>query len=857
MPVSSSTGQFTRVWKFVDHKQAGNNIRRVDLDTALDDLVIGIRSALVSLLGVVNVVDEWDARDPFPTTRPDGKTIKARDAWVVNHDGSTGGQAWEEGDLLMAVVDNPDSTYAGFWLRIHQTTDLLGFTERAEDAADRAEAAADSAEAFADAMVGAYIFGWTGDGTSASITLPFIPNGMESVLIAVKGGVPQDEDNYSLAGAVFSFDEVVPQGMECEIRVALRADTNAVPTTYPIYPTVAAMAADAAALAAIVATSGTVEVRVKGGYIAGDRGAATLLVKAVSGSETTVSQNSLTVAPGFEIMLGSGVKATWPDRRANAVTMGMRNMTMATQSQSEAANDAFLNKLDDMFDDQFTLWLPAGTYWHKYGNGTITDRAAPVVESEGIGKTIIKQADHLDGGGLPFYGTAGSPNPDIESAPVIEIYGGSYGIIRGIEYQARWMRIRGFWIRGSHHIIEHCKASQTCGRAFAASNVTGSEPDTLDAAFSDMEIRDCVAVQSIGTAFSMYGNTNGRITNCVVETCWAEGATTDASDNAIIRGCVFKDVNRFDDQAGLPTEDVWNGESGNGGIGAIGAASCSNIIIADNQFLGSGQDDPTHTSRTRPFIRFRPNKVDNFGLVVTGNLFDGGFVGVHVEALNNTTDAGYLGLHVSRDFTITGNEFRNILLNSAQGHICIDEGCTRGVIAGNSADNGLKIFSNYNVATTPAVDDTTGHIETTVHILDDKNGWGGFGSNQLSAGLDVFPQRSGLWRFAGATSGTKPPTVSGNGEYLHMQQDNSVAFQMLWSGSTLGDTFWYRRYFSAAWAPWRPAGKMQGSNLAGLPSAVDLGAGAMWFCTNETGGAVPLFSDGTDWRRVTDRAVAS
>ncbi len=31
----------------------------------------------------------------------------------------------------------------------------------------------------------------------------------------------------------------------------------------------------------------------------------------------------------------------------------------------------------------------------------------------------------------------------------------------------------------------------------------------------------------------------------------------------------------------------------------------------------------------------------------------------------------------------------------------------------------------------------------------------------------------------------------------------------------------------------------------------------MVFVTDENGGAVPAFSDGSDWRRVTDRAVVS
>lgn len=40
-----------------------------------------------------------------------------------------------------------------------------------------------------------------------------------------------------------------------------------------------------------------------------------------------------------------------------------------------------------------------------------------------------------------------------------------------------------------------------------------------------------------------------------------------------------------------------------------------------------------------------------------------------------------------------------------------------------------------------------------------------------------------------------------------------------------------------------------------LPSAAT--AGGLIFVTDETGGAVPAFSDGVNWRRVTDRAVVS
>lgn len=39
--------------------------------------------------------------------------------------------------------------------------------------------------------------------------------------------------------------------------------------------------------------------------------------------------------------------------------------------------------------------------------------------------------------------------------------------------------------------------------------------------------------------------------------------------------------------------------------------------------------------------------------------------------------------------------------------------------------------------------------------------------------------------------------------------------------------------------------------------AASLWTGAMVYVTDETGGAIPCFSDGTNWRRVSDRAIAS
>lgn len=51
------------------------------------------------------------------------------------------------------------------------------------------------------------------------------------------------------------------------------------------------------------------------------------------------------------------------------------------------------------------------------------------------------------------------------------------------------------------------------------------------------------------------------------------------------------------------------------------------------------------------------------------------------------------------------------------------------------------------------------------------------------------------------------------------------------------------------------AARVGSYTVATVPSAAGLGAGSMIYVSNETGGPVLAFSDGTAWRRVTDRAV--
>ena len=61
------------------------------------------------------------------------------------------------------------------------------------------------------------------------------------------------------------------------------------------------------------------------------------------------------------------------------------------------------------------------------------------------------------------------------------------------------------------------------------------------------------------------------------------------------------------------------------------------------------------------------------------------------------------------------------------------------------------------------------------------------------------------------------------------------------------------------WVKWfellrREVHKAPSYRVAELPMAE---AGSMVFVSNESGGAVLAFYDGTNWRRVTDRAIVS
>lgn len=56
--------------------------------------------------------------------------------------------------------------------------------------------------------------------------------------------------------------------------------------------------------------------------------------------------------------------------------------------------------------------------------------------------------------------------------------------------------------------------------------------------------------------------------------------------------------------------------------------------------------------------------------------------------------------------------------------------------------------------------------------------------------------------------------------------------------------------------PWDSPVRLQEFTVATLPAAANW-RGGLVYVSNETGGAQPAFSDGSNWRRFTDRAIVS
>jgi hypothetical protein len=130
-----------------------------------------------------------------------------------------------------------------------------------------------------------------------------------------------------------------------------------------------------------------------------------------------------------------------------------------------------------------------------------------------------------------------------------------------------------------------------------------------------------------------------------------------------------------------------------------------------------------------------------------------------------------------------------------------------------------------------------------------------------NAGFNNLTIAGGRYGGSGAASGPSSPTQR-YGVYV----SNSLATSLTISGTDLlgNVTDGFGTVVTAAGnvavingcRGYNPGLQLPSFTVAGVPSASSF-TYFMIYITNESGGAVPAFSDGTNWRRVTDRAIIS
>lgn len=104
------------------------------------------------------------------------------------------------------------------------------------------------------------------------------------------------------------------------------------------------------------------------------------------------------------------------------------------------------------------------------------------------------------------------------------------------------------------------------------------------------------------------------------------------------------------------------------------------------------------------------------------------------------------------------------------------------------------------------------------------------------------------WKYGGTTTAQITGVDTGS---LYCDVTGTLHFRNAILGGT---TLFQINVNSSSLACGAPLG-LKSYTVATLPAATT--AGQMIYVSNESGGATPAFSDGTNWRRVADRAVVS
>lgn len=178
--------------------------------------------------------------------------------------------------------------------------------------------------------------------------------------------------------------------------------------------------------------------------------------------------------------------------------------------------------------------------------------------------------------------------------------------------------------------------------------------------------------------------------------------------------------------------------------------------------------------------------------------------------------------------------------------------------SGSGALAGAVTFSAGAITAIALTDGGANYSSTTTRVLITGNGTGAAATATIVGG-----EITGFTVTAGGTGYTSATVYIVDGPVVVLAGDASDPNQWEMNYAHSSDVFTENhgettvRTVTATIQAFGVPIRLPSYTVAGLPGAGTVAAGGVAFVTNESGGAVMAFSDGTNWRRVTDRAVVS
>jgi len=293
---------------------------------------------------------------------------------------------------------------------------------------------------------------------------------------------------------------------------------------------------------------------------------------------------------------------------------------------------------------------------------------------------------------------------------------------------------------------------------------------------------------------------------------WNSGSTYSVNDTVVKAGELYyslQDNNKNQDP--VSASAYWNSVDfpGSGTTNYISkwvspTTQGNSVIYDDGVNVGIGTSSPSAKLDVNGNIKVK-NDVSNVGEIVLRD---------SIYSTYGAISANNLNMYTNQDIAITS------------------EGGIIKFGSGSGANERMRIDSSGNVGIgkTPAL----GTLDVN-------------GSIALSDNLLLSETTAGTYRM-------RLKETTSNNEVGITHLSNTVgALQSFVSGVGWGTTFSWSQTVNTNYVPL----KLQSYTVGTVPNASTVGAGSMIYVSNESGGQVPAFSDGTNWLRFTDRAVIS